>query len=151
MTQPVSPGVQRAERPARRRGANIALWILQGLLGLSFVLVGVTKLAGAEQAVQLFDDIGAGQWFRYVVGALELAGGIGLLVPRLAGLAGLGLAGVMLGAVGTHIFIIGGTFAVPLILAALSALVAWGRWDRTRALVDRIRGRSTASGLPTAS
>lgn len=147
----VNPAVRQAERPTRRRGVNIALWVLQGLLGLSFVLTGMTKLAGAQQAVELFDDIGAGQWFRYVVGALEVAGGIGLFIPRLAGLAGLGLAGVMLGAVTTHIFVIGGNFALPLILGALAALVAWGRWDRTRALIDRIRGRSTASGLPTAS
>jgi uncharacterized membrane protein YphA (DoxX/SURF4 family) len=140
MTQQVSPVGQQAERPAQRRGLNIALWVLQGLLGLSFVMVGLTKLAGAEQAVQLFDDIGAGQWFRYLVGALELAGGIGLFVPRLAGLAGLGLAGVMLGAVATHIFVIGGNFAMPLILMVLTALVAWGRWDRTRALADLIRG-----------
>lgn len=151
MAQHVNPVVQQVARPARRRGVSILLWVVQGLLGFAFVLVGTTKLAGAEQAVQLFDDIGAGQWFRYVVGALEVAGGIGLFVPRLAGLAGLGLAGLMLGAVVTHIFVIGGTFALPLILGALAALVAWGRWDRTRALVDRIRGKSTASTLPTAS
>lgn len=142
---------QHAAHPARRRGANVALWALQGLLGLFFVLAGATKLAGAEQAVELFDDIGAGQWFRYVVGTLEVAGGIGLFIPRLAGLAGLGLAGVMVGAVTTHVFVIGGNFALPLILGALAALVAWGRRDRTRALVNRIRGRSTASGLPAAS
>ena len=29
-----------------------------------------------------FNQIGAGQWFRYLVGALELAGAIGLLIPR---------------------------------------------------------------------
>jgi hypothetical protein len=32
----------------------------------------------------LFADIGAGQWFRYAVGGPEVAGGVGLLVPRLA-------------------------------------------------------------------
>jgi uncharacterized membrane protein YphA (DoxX/SURF4 family) len=150
MAQRVNPAGQRAERAAPRRGVNLALWALQGLLGLAFVLIGTTKLAGAEQAVQLFDDIGAGQWFRYVVGALEVAGGVGLLIPRLAGLAGLGLAGVMAGAVATHIFVIGGNFALPLTLGALAALIAWGRWDWTRSLADRVRGKSSTSGLRAA-
>jgi len=42
--------------------------------------------------------MGADDWFRYMVGTLELAGGIDLLIPRLAGLAALGLTGVMVGA-----------------------------------------------------
>ena len=36
--------------------------------------------------MQEFGLIGAGQWFRYFVGAAELAGGIGLLMPWLAGM-----------------------------------------------------------------
>jgi uncharacterized membrane protein len=46
----------------------------------------------------MFATIGIGQWFRYVVGALELAGAVGVLIPRLSGLAALGLIGLMAGA-----------------------------------------------------
>ena len=46
----------------------------------------------------MFHQMGADDWFRYLVGTLELAGGIDLLIPRLAGLAALGLTGVMVGA-----------------------------------------------------
>jgi putative oxidoreductase len=40
--------------------------------------------------VEMFANIGIGQWFRYVVGALEVAGAAGVLVPRVSGLAALG-------------------------------------------------------------
>jgi hypothetical protein len=45
----------------------------------------------------LFGQIGAGQWLRYLVGVAELAGVVGLLVPRLAVAAAsiaAGMAGV---------------------------------------------------------
>ncbi|GIJ51724.1 hypothetical protein Val02_86100 [Virgisporangium aliadipatigenens] len=119
---------------------NIGLWLLQVLLAAGFTMSGISKLVGIEKSVQIFEEIGIGQWFRYVVGALELAGAIGLLVPRLAGLAALGLVGVMSGAVITDAFILDDGDPTPaLVLLVLAAIVAWGRRDRTRAL---LRGRS---------
>ena len=70
---------------------NVVLWVLQGVLAAAFLLLGFAKITGAESMVAAFEAIGAGQWFRYLVGALELLGAVGLLIPRLAGLAGLGL------------------------------------------------------------
>ncbi|MEU4345460.1 DoxX family protein [Nocardia sp. NPDC023852] len=31
--------------------------------------------------MRIFNDIGFGDWFRYFTGVVEIAGGIGLLVP----------------------------------------------------------------------
>jgi putative oxidoreductase len=74
--------------------------------------------------VQLFDAIGIGHWFRYFTGTLEVAGGAGLLVPRFAPLAAAVLALVMLGAIVTHLFVIGGSPALPIaLLVALSAVL----------------------------
>lgn len=124
----------------RSKGVNVALWLVQGLLAVFFVLgAALPKLAGEAGMVELFDDIGVGQWFRYVVGGLELAGGVGLLVPRLAGVAALGLAGVMAGAVVTQTVALGtpAMVVLPLTLLAAALVVAWGRWPRTKALLDR--------------
>src|SRR5581483_8923770 len=55
----------------------------------------VSRLASE---VLLFAQIGAGQWFRYLVGAVEMAGVLALLVPALATLAAAGLALDMAGA-----------------------------------------------------
>lgn len=38
---------------------------------------GISKLAGDPVMVDMFADIGAGQWLRYLVGALEVSGGVG--------------------------------------------------------------------------
>lgn len=126
--------------PAPGRAANITFWVLQGLLAAFFLLAAAgPKLVGEQTAVQMFDEIGAGQWFRYVVGVLELAGAIGLVIPRLAGLAALGLVGVMAGATLTQLVIFGAPVLAitPVILGALLGVVAWGRWPQTRALLAR--------------
>lgn len=120
------------------RAGNIGLWVLQVLLALFLGMAGAGKLAGEEAAIQLFDDIGFGQWLRYLTGALELAGAIGLLIPALTGLAALGLAAVMFCAALTDAFILGGNPVVPGVLMVLALIVAWGRRDRLSALRDRV-------------
>lgn len=122
---------------ARSRGLNVALWVVQVLLAINFAFSGISKLAGAQAMVDLFTDVGIGQWFRYVVGILEVAGAIGLLIPRLAGLAAIGLGLVMIGAIATHLFIIGGNPLSPIVLLLIAAVVAWGRRDRTRDLLAK--------------
>ena len=86
---------------------NIVLWLLQIAAAGMFVMVGLSKLSGNEQMVRLFAAIGLGQWFRYLTGTLEVAGAILLLIPRTSGLGALMLVGVMIGAVMTHLFVVG--------------------------------------------
>ena len=118
---------------------NVALWVLQALLAFQFAGGGLAKLAGSPELVDLFASIGAGQWLRYLVGALEVAGAVGLLVPRLSGLAALGLAALMVGATVTNLFVIGERPWLPVGLLLVSAVIAWGRRSRTRALAARLK------------
>ncbi|MFD0776986.1 DoxX family protein [Streptomonospora algeriensis] len=128
-------------RPRRGRALEIILWAAQILLAAFFLFQGGTKLLGAEDAVRLFDDIGLGQWLRYVTGVCEVAGAVGLLIPRLAGLAALGLLGVMAGATISNLATPGyRAFAVQtVLLGVVFALLAWGRWPQTRALAEVLR------------
>ena len=112
---------------AQRRYLTVGLWIVQGVLAFQFAGAGVMKLMGTPEMVTLFADIGAGQGLRYVVGALEVAGAVGLLVPRLAGLAALGLVGLMLGATFTNIVVIDASPVLPLVLIVAAAVVVWAR------------------------
>lgn len=126
--------------------SNKILLGLQFLLAALFLFFGIRKLIGGEAAVQTFSEIGAGQWFRYLVGMLEISGAIGLLIPRLAGLAAIGLAGVMTGAVATEVFLItDGGPVTPLVLLVMAATVAWFRRDRTIALLENGHGRLPAT------
>jgi putative oxidoreductase len=99
-----------------------------------FAMAGLSKVFGDPAMVEMFATIGVGQWFRYVVGALEIAGAVGVLIPRLSGLAALGLVCLMAGATFTNLFVLGASPLLPVGLLLASALVAWGRWPRTKTL-----------------
>ncbi|MEQ3553053.1 DoxX family protein [Pseudonocardia nematodicida] len=124
-----------AVRPALSPTAHRALWVLQILLGL-FIAIGsgVPKLYGDPFAIAIFDGIGVGQWLRYVVGVLEIAGGIGLLTRRFSGPAAAGLVLLMIGAALTQAFVLHGGLLVltPVVLGVLFAVVAVGRRDTLR-------------------
>lgn len=122
-------------RVRRVRPATVARWILQAALASQFVGAGVMKLSGDPAMVEMFAEIGAGQWFRYLVGGLELAGAIGLLVPRLCGVAALGLAGLMVGAVLTNLFVLGQSPVMALAFGCAAGLVGWLRRSEIRELV----------------
>ena len=113
-----------------------------GLVDLRGRLRVVAVGALVVPAVEMFATIGIGQWFRYVVGALELAGAVGVLIPRLSGLAALGLIGLMAGATLTNVLVLGTSPLLPIALMLVSALVAWGRWPRTRTLLARSRAET---------
>lgn len=101
------------------------VWGVRIVLALAFGAAGLAKLAGVPQMIQVFDAIGAGQWFRYLTGAIELLGVVLLLVPATAFLGGLLLTSTMVGGVATHLLLIGGSPVPALVLGLLSAFVAW--------------------------
>ncbi len=132
----------RSTTAGRSRAATAALWTVQALLAALFAFAGINKLAGLQpEVVEQFARIGLGDWFRYLTGSLELVGAIGLLIPRLCGLAAIGLAGVMAGAVVTHLTVLP-PVALALVPAALGVgfgLIARSHWPRTRALLATFR------------
>jgi putative oxidoreductase len=108
---------------ARTNGRIV--WAVRVLLALAFGAAGIAKLASAPQMIQIFDLIGVGQWFRYVTGIVEFVGALLLLVPRTGFIGGLLLAVTMVCAVATHLFVIGGNPVPAIVLALLSAFVAY--------------------------
>lgn len=105
------------------RGRTLVPWVLQVALALVFAGGGAGKLAGTPEMVAMFADIGAGQWLRYVVGALEVAGAVGVLVPRLVVAAATGLVALMVGATVTNVLVLQAPFALPLVLLVLAVAV----------------------------
>ena len=115
MTTSASPS------PAQRR----IVWGLRILLALAFGAAGIAKLAGVAQMVQVFDAIGVGQWFRYLTGAVEIIGSVLLLIPAMGFFGGILLAATMVGAIATHLLLIGGSPVPAVVLGLLSGFVAW--------------------------
>ena len=108
----------------------VVSWILQVLVAAMFLFSGSLKLTGDPMMVQLFDAIGIGQWFRYATGTIEVGSALLLLVPSFALLGAAALAVTMIGAIITHLFIVGGSAAIPLVLLAATIAIAWLRRDQ---------------------
>ena len=108
------------ERIPSRIGA-LTTWLPRLAIAFVFVGVGWSKFTD-PMWVRLFDRIGFGQWFRYLTGVMQIAGGLLTLVPRLS-IAGIAiLACTMAGAV--IVWIAFGQALGAIIPGALLALLA---------------------------
>ena len=118
-------------RSASRAGNAIA-WTLQILCALMFLFAGSSKLAGQQQMVDTFQAIGLGQAFRYLTGIIEVGGALLLLVPSLAFFGAIALAATMIGAVATHLFVLGGSAAPAAALLVATGAIAFLRRPNTK-------------------
>jgi len=115
---------------AQSRGTNVFAWVIQSLLALAFAAAASAKLAGVPMLVQVFSQIGLGQWFRYVTALVELLGVIALLVPGFSGFAALWLGTTMVFAILTHIFILHSNPVGAVVLFGLCGVLLWLRRDQ---------------------
>jgi uncharacterized membrane protein YphA (DoxX/SURF4 family) len=107
---------------------RIAVWAGALFLAVAFVLVGVSKLAGASAMrwTERFGHWGYPANAQYVVGVFEILGGLGVLVPRWRRAASLILGALMTGALFTHV--VNAEFPrviPPLVLGGLAFLTYW--------------------------
>jgi putative oxidoreductase len=130
-----SPVAHTTTQPSK--GLHIALWVVQVLLAAAFLMAGGMKLtAPIEELAKNMAWVSAvPPGLVRFIGLSEVAGALGLILPAatrikpsLTGVAGAALVVVMVLAMGMHISrgeypFLGG----PVVLAALSAFVAWGR------------------------
>ncbi|WP_030348037.1 DoxX family protein [Streptomyces sp. NRRL S-1022] len=139
-TTSTAPAVPRA---GRARAARIALRTVQVLLALFYGLASaLPKLIAHPTAVESFDRIGWGSGAMYTIGALELAGGIALLVPVLQSVAAIALSALMVGAFIVQLTAFDGqNAATPLILIVPLTLIAWARRSHNTDLVRLLRRR----------
>jgi len=137
---------------------NIALWIVQALLGALFVFSGVMKFVmPVEEMTKQMP--GMPGWFLHFIGVAEILGGLGLVLPGLVrvrpGLTPLAAAGLVIIMIGATVVsaMIGPLpmAALPFVVGVLAAFVAYGRWrvaplgrpSTTSGTVDRVASRST--------
>jgi DoxX-like family len=129
---------QRAAQPLK--GIHVGLWIVQGLLCLTFAGGGVWKLATPipELAMKMPWMGQVSPSFLYTTAVFDILGGLGVLLPSLTRikpgltvLAALGCVALQVSAIVFH-FSRGEAAKTPFnfLLVALSLLVAWGRRSR---------------------
>jgi uncharacterized membrane protein YphA (DoxX/SURF4 family) len=118
---------------------NVALWIIASVLAVAFLAAGAMKLTQPKEKLAAVgmgwtEDFSAGTI--KTIGLLEVLAAVGLIVPAaldivpvLVPLAALGLVLIMIGAVITHARRHElSSIVVNLVLLALAAVVAWGRF-----------------------
>ena len=114
--------------------ANAVLWIMQGLLALTFLFAGGIKLVTPAEAIA--EMIPLPVLLVKLIGIVEVSGALGVILPgllrirpALTPLAAAGLLIVMSGATG---FSLGtadlATAAMPAAIGVLAMSVAYGRW-----------------------
>lgn len=139
-----------ATAPAAASGANgiacsrcarISLGALQIVLALFFAIASaLPKLIAHPSAAESFETLGWGSTGMYTIGALELAGAIGLVIPMLAPVAAGALSALMVGAFITQVAVFDGEYAAtPLILMVPLIVIAWARRQDAAGLVRLVR------------
>ncbi len=117
---------------------TVMLWIVQAVLALVFLGAGLSKLAQPRKKLV---DTGMAVFEHFsdrsvkAIGALEVLGAVGLILPAVTGIApwlvpvaAVGLGLVMIGAAVTHVRYRAPHTAVPIVLLILAVVVGWGRF-----------------------
>jgi len=115
-----------SDAPPQQHTPDVTAWVFRISAGLLFLAVGIAKFQTRSIWVQLFADIGLGDWFRYLTGTIQFIAGLLLLVPRTARGGAALAACTMVGAVAVHLFVldtgIGGAVIPAIILGFLATV-----------------------------
>jgi uncharacterized membrane protein YphA (DoxX/SURF4 family) len=117
---------------------NVALWIVQGLLAFAFIAAGGMKVFAYEKYKAMSEkkngSTGPSRGLITFIGMAEIAGSLGIVLPMATNIApwlspwaAIGLAIIMLLAIGFHVRR-HESVAVPVILFLLAGFVVFGRF-----------------------
>jgi uncharacterized membrane protein len=92
---------------------------------IMFMALGAATLAGDESMVSMFEAIGFEPWGRLAIGAVEIAAGVGLLVPRTVAVSAYALCFVSFCALLAHLVTGLGNPAGAIVLGLTTAVLTW--------------------------
>lgn len=119
----------------------VGTWIPAILLILVFIPQGLAKFSDTSGWTAAFRQWGYPDWFRMLIGALELSAALLLLLGRTAAFGAIIIIVVMLGAWATHLILEGGRHmtseVVPLVLATIVLIL---RRRQVTSALARLRG-----------
>jgi len=81
----------------------VVSWVCRIVAAVILLQTLFFKFTGAEESVYIFTKVGLEPWGRYATGIAELFAAALLLFPRAVWLGALIAAGVMFGAIGSHL------------------------------------------------
>ena len=98
-------------------GRSLKTWMACAIISTIFVLAALPKMLGIEMIAEAFESWNYPVEFMYVVGLLELAGALLILIPTAARFGFVVLIFVMCGAIVTHLM--SGEIAMAVVPLAL--------------------------------
>ncbi|HLH07842.1 MAG TPA: DoxX family membrane protein [Terriglobales bacterium] len=106
----------------------VLTWVLRGIIGLIFLIIGVEKLTGTMGTIPFFDAIGWGQWLRYASGAVDTIGALLVFIPRFTSLGAFMITCSV--GLGTFLCYTKAVYnpAFPLVMTFLAATLVWLGW-----------------------
>lgn len=114
--------------PKARAVEDTILWMLSIIVAAIVLIAGAPKLLGIDVVgLEAAGMRSFAPWLRIVVGIIEVAGAIGLLIPRFTTLAALMLAFVMVPATITQLASGEPGAFIPIVLFVVLLLIAWRR------------------------
>ncbi len=122
------------------RNARVVSWIAQLVAAVILLQTLFFKFTGAPEAVAIFERLGVEPWGRIGLGVVELVTALMLIVPRTAALGGLAAMGLMVGAIGSHLTVLGiehegdggALFIMAWVTLVAAGTVAWLRRGELR-------------------
>ena len=126
---------------------TVVLWALRLIAAVILLQTLYFKFTGAPESVYIFTKVGAEPWGRIGSGVVELIAAILLLIPATTWLGASIAAGVMLGAIASHLTILGIEvqgdrgllFALAWIVFACSSVVLYMERARIPYLGGRLK------------
>jgi uncharacterized membrane protein YphA (DoxX/SURF4 family) len=127
------------------KSSTIILWTVKILAAIILLQTLFFKFTAAPESVEIFTRVGIEPYGRIGTGVLELIAAILILIPSTAYL-GAGLAlGLMLGAIGAHLVILGvvvmddgGQLFIYAVLVAISAaIILWFEREKITTILNR--------------
>lgn len=111
---------------------KMAQWMIRAAVAFVFVSSGLEKfsIGPAAEWIRMFARIGLGDWFRYLTGAMEIAGGLLLVIPFTTRVGVVLLVTCMVGAIVCHLSVLGDPLSSIINVGLIVAILAAGRQPR---------------------
>ncbi|PZR32854.1 MAG: DoxX family protein [Azospira oryzae] len=126
---------------------NVFLWISRLLAAMIMLQTLYFKFTASEESVYIFSAIGMEPWGRIAVGIMELIASLLLIITSTAWLGALLSLGLMLGAIGMHLTLLGievkndggYLFILSLIVTVCSLYVLYSEREKIAGVWKRLR------------
>ena len=124
------------------------MWSARIITAFLLVQTLFYKFTGSAESIEIFKTVGMEPWGRYCVGIIELIASILIIIPSLSWMGGLIAIGLMVGAIGMHLTILGievkndggQLFIYAVVVLLCSLFVLWQGREKAISFLNKIKG-----------